>query len=70
MSAEFPDAKKSTKIKTLARKIVRRSVEILVIALTLLFTYFFLALWGVIALLFSFLNWIGSVLRREASDNG
>ena len=69
MSAKrkLPEAKKNSKVKSLWRRAWRKIGEIVILTITLILIYYFLALWGVIALIMAGFAKAGLILRREAT---
>lgn len=65
---ELSEAGKTSKAKTLWKKAWRKIGEIVVVTITLILIYYFLALWGVIVLIMAGFAKIGVILRREATD--
>ena len=64
---EFPKAGKTRKWKTLWKRAWRKLGEIVVVTIALVLTYYFLALWGVIALIMAGFAGAGVILRRAAT---
>ena len=60
---ELPEAGKTSKGKTLWKKLG----EIVVVTITLVLTYYFLALWGVIALVLAGIAKAGDILRKATT---
>jgi len=64
---ELPEAGKTSKGKTLWKRAWEKLGEIVVLSITLILTYYFLALWGVIALIMAGFAGAGVILRRAAA---
>lgn len=65
---ELPKAGKNSKMKSLWTRAWRKIGEIVVLTLTLILTYYLLALWGVIVLVMAGFAKAGVILRREAQE--
>ncbi len=64
---ELPEAEYSNNVKSLWKKIWRKIGEIVVVMITLILTYYFLALWGVIALVLAAIAKAGDILRKATT---
>jgi len=64
---ELPEAGKTSNVKSLWKRVWRKLGEIAVITITLVLTYYFLALWGVIALVLAGIAKAGDILRKAAT---
>ncbi len=69
MSAEteVSEARKTSKVKSLWKRIWRKIGEVLVVMATLILIYYLLAVWGVIALILAGFAKAGLILKREAT---
>ena len=65
---KLPETKRNSKTKPLWERAWRKVGEIVVLTLTLILIYYFLALWGVIVLIMAGFAKAGVILRREATD--
>jgi hypothetical protein len=65
---ELPKAGKNSEMKSLWTRAWRKIGEIVVLTLTLILTYYLLALWGVIVLVMAGFAKAGVILRREAQE--
>ena len=64
---ELPEAGKTSNVKSLWKRVWRKLGEIAVITITLVLTYYFLALWGVIALVLAGIAKAGDILRKATT---
>ena len=64
---ELPEIRKNYIVKTLWKRMWRKIGEAIVVTATLILTYYFLALWGVIALVLAGIAKTGDILRKAAT---
>ena len=64
---ELPEAGKTSNVKSLWKRGWRKVGEIVVLTITLILTYYFLVLWGVIALVLAGIAKAGDILRKAAT---
>lgn len=62
----FYEKEQILKLKSLIQKVNSKFWQIVVITITLVFTYYLLAVWGVILLIMALFAWMGRILRHEA----
>jgi hypothetical protein len=65
---ELPEAAKTSKVKSLWKRMWRKIGEAIVVTATLILTYYLLALWGVIVIIMVGLAKAGVILRRQATE--
>jgi len=64
---ELPEAEHSNNVKSLWKRGWKKLGEIVVLSITLILTYYFLALWGVIALVLAGIAKAGDILRKATT---